>query len=169
MSVLKIHARKSWLRGYPAGDQALRLLTTLKVDGVPPEITTLPTLPPPRYGADEACPAGHSRRTVYAGIGGQTPFLLRFLDAYLQNPEGPSPFFATWSDRCNNAPGDRRSQCEVAVNTPGLRPASAETELRSNQPSSCFAEAERFYRKTRVFCMQVNPATDTTTPVGAVQ
>jgi hypothetical protein len=149
-------------------DQALRMLTT-ECGRRSPEITTFPTLSPSRYAADEACPAGHSSPTVFAGIGGQTPLLLRFLDAYLQNPEGPSPFFATWSDRCNNAPGDRRSQREVAVNTPGLRPAASETGSRSNQPYPYIAEGERFYRKTRVFCMQVNPATDTTTPVGAVQ
>src|ERR1700747_1594202 len=53
------------------------------------------------------------------------------------------------------APGNRRIQREVAVNAPGLRPAASETGLRSNQPYSYIAEVERFYRKTRVFCMQV--------------
>ena len=168
MSVPKIHARKSWLRGFPAGDQALRMLTT-ECGRRSPEITTFPTLPPPRYGADEACPAAHSSPTVYAGIGGQTPFLLRFLDAYLQNPEGPSPFFATWTDSCtdpsSSSPHPARSCCQYSV----LRPASAETELRSNQPSSYPAEAGPFLPKTCVFCMQVNPVTEKTTSVGAVQ
>jgi DNA-binding NtrC family response regulator len=70
------------------GDQALRLLTTLHVDGVLLE-----------YDLPDA--TGSALRTemkrikpdvpvlLFAGIGSQTQFLLRFLDAYLRNSEGP--------------------------------------------------------------------------------
>ena len=100
---------------------------------------------------------------MYGGIGRQTPFLLRFLDACLQNPEGAESVLSRLGRIvATTAPGNRRIQREVAVNAPGLRPAASETGLRSSQPYLYIAEAERFYRKTRVFCMQVNPVTETT-------
>jgi hypothetical protein len=35
---------------------------------------------------------------LFASIGGETPFLLRFLDAYLLNSDRPEWFFETWRD-----------------------------------------------------------------------
>ena len=54
------------------GDQALRLLTTLEVDGVLLE-----------YDLPDA---NGSAVRAFAGIGSETPFLLRFFDAYLRSP-----------------------------------------------------------------------------------
>jgi DNA-binding response OmpR family regulator len=88
MGALKYVLEKAGYEVMPAttGDQALRLLTTLHVDGVLLE-----------YDLPDA--AGSALRAkmkrikpdvpvlLFAGIDSQTPFLLRFLDAYLRNPE----------------------------------------------------------------------------------
>ena len=74
------------------GDQALRLLTALPVDGVLLE-----------YDLPDA--TGSAVRTemkrikpdipvlLFAGIGSQTPFLLRFFDSYLRYSERPRDVF----------------------------------------------------------------------------
>jgi len=90
MGALKYMLERAGYEVTPAttGDQALRLLTTLHVDGVlmehdPPDVT----------GSALRVEMKRIRPDVpvlmFAGIGSQTPFLLRFLDAYLRNPERP--------------------------------------------------------------------------------
>jgi two-component system alkaline phosphatase synthesis response regulator PhoP len=70
------------------GDQALRLLTTLDVEGVLLEYDL-----PDGTGSAFALRAQMKRIKpdvpvlMFAGMGSQSPFLLRFLDAYLRNPE----------------------------------------------------------------------------------
>jgi DNA-binding response OmpR family regulator len=67
------------------GDQALRLLTTLDVDGVLLEYDL-----PDASGSAVRAKMKRIKPDVpvllFAGVGSQTPFLLRFLDAYLQSP-----------------------------------------------------------------------------------
>jgi DNA-binding response OmpR family regulator len=67
------------------GDQALRLLTSLDVDGVLLEYNL-----PDAIGSAVRAEMKRIKPDVpvllFAGIGSQTPFLLRFLDAYLQSP-----------------------------------------------------------------------------------
>ena len=67
------------------GDQALRVLTTMDVDGVLLEYDL-----PDATGSAVRAAMKRIKPDVpvllFAGIGSQTPFLLRFLDAYLQSP-----------------------------------------------------------------------------------
>lgn len=68
------------------GDQALRLLTTLDVDGVLLEYD-LPDATASAVRAEMKRIKPDVPVLLFAGIGSQTSFLLRFLDAYLRNPE----------------------------------------------------------------------------------
>jgi response regulator RpfG family c-di-GMP phosphodiesterase len=70
------------------GDQALHLLTTLPVDGVLLEYDLT--------DATGSAVRAEMKRIkpevpvlLFAGIGSQTPFLLRLLDLYLRNPQRP--------------------------------------------------------------------------------
>lgn len=67
------------------GDHALRLLTTLDVDGVLLEYD-LPDATGSAVRAEMKRIKPDVPVLLFAGIGSQTPFLLRFLDAYLQSP-----------------------------------------------------------------------------------
>jgi CheY-like chemotaxis protein len=67
------------------GDQALSLLTTLNVDGVLLEYD-LPDATGSAVRAEMRRIKPDIPVLFFAGIGSQTPFLLRFLDAYLQSP-----------------------------------------------------------------------------------
>jgi DNA-binding response OmpR family regulator len=67
------------------GDQALRLLTTLDVDGVLVEYE-LPDATGSAIRAEMKRIKPDVPVLLFASIGSQTPFLLRFLDAYLQSP-----------------------------------------------------------------------------------
>jgi DNA-binding response OmpR family regulator len=70
------------------GEQALRLLTTLQVDGVLLECD-LPDLAGSAVRAEMKRIKPSVPVLMFAGIGSQIPFLLRFLDAYLRNPKRP--------------------------------------------------------------------------------
>ena len=94
MDALKYMLETAGYEVMPAtsGGQALHLLTTLHVDGVLLE-----------YDLPDA--TGSAVRTemkrikpdvpvlLFAGVGSQTPFLLRFFDSYLRNPERPEEVF----------------------------------------------------------------------------
>ena len=67
------------------GDQALRLLTTLEVDGVLLEYD-LPDAPGSVIRAAMKRIKPDVPVLLFSGSGSQTPFLLRFLDAYLHSP-----------------------------------------------------------------------------------
>ena len=67
------------------GDQALHLLTTLDVDGVLVEYD-LPDATGSAIRAEIKRIKPDVPVLLFDGIGSQTPFLLRFLDAYLQSP-----------------------------------------------------------------------------------
>lgn len=74
------------------GDQALRLLTTLPIDGVPLEYDL-----PDSTGIAVRAEMKRIRPDVpvllFTGVGSQTPFLLRFFNSYLRNPERPHQVF----------------------------------------------------------------------------
>jgi DNA-binding response OmpR family regulator len=70
------------------GDQALRLLTTQDVDGVLLEYD-LPDAAGSAVRAEMKRIKPDVPVLLFAGAGSQTPFLLRFLDAYLQSPARP--------------------------------------------------------------------------------
>lgn len=74
------------------GDQGLRLLTTLHVDGVLLEYDL-----PDATGSAVRAEMKRIRPDVpillFNGVGSQTPFLLRFLDSYLRNSERPEEVF----------------------------------------------------------------------------
>jgi two-component system cell cycle response regulator DivK len=67
------------------GDQVLRILTTLDVDGVLLEYD-LPDAAGSAVRAEMKRIKPDVPVLLFAAIGSQTPFLLRFLDAYLQSP-----------------------------------------------------------------------------------
>jgi CheY-like chemotaxis protein len=67
------------------GDQALRLFTTLDIDGVLLEYD-LPDATGSAVRAEMKRIKPDVPVLLFAGVGSQTPFLLRFLDAYLQSP-----------------------------------------------------------------------------------
>ncbi len=67
------------------GDQALRLLTTLDVDGVLLEYD-LPDATGSAVRAEMKRIKPDVPVLLFDGVSSQTPFLLRFLDAYLQSP-----------------------------------------------------------------------------------
>jgi len=90
MGALKYMLEKS---GYEVtltttGDQALCLLTTLHVDGVLLEYD-LPDATASALRTEMKRIKPDVPVLLFAGIGSQTRFLLRFLDAYLRNPERP--------------------------------------------------------------------------------
>ncbi len=70
------------------GDQALRLLTTRQVDGVLLEYD-LPDAPGSAVRAQMKRIKPEVPVLLFAGVGSQTPFLLRFFDSYLRNSETP--------------------------------------------------------------------------------
>jgi DNA-binding response OmpR family regulator len=74
------------------GDQALRLLTTRQVDGVLLEYDL-----PDATGSAVEAEIKRIRPDVpvllFAGVGSQTPFLLRFFDSYLRSKEQPEEAF----------------------------------------------------------------------------
>jgi DNA-binding response OmpR family regulator len=72
------------------GDQALHLVTTLDVDAVLLEYD-LPDAAGSAVRAEMKRIKPDVPVLLFAGIGGQTPFLLRFLDAYLQSPAKLEP------------------------------------------------------------------------------
>jgi DNA-binding response OmpR family regulator len=72
------------------GDQALRLLTTLDVDGVLLEYD-LPDATGIAVRAEMKRIKPDVPVLLFAGVGSQTPFLFRFLDAYLQSPARLEP------------------------------------------------------------------------------
>src|ERR1700686_2518478 len=90
MGALKYMLERAGYEVTPAttGDQALRLLTTLHVDGVLLEYD-LPDVTGSALRAEMKRIKPDVPVLMFAGIGSQTPFLLRFLDAYLRNPERP--------------------------------------------------------------------------------
>ena len=75
------------------GDQALRLLTTLPVDGVLLEYD-LPDAAGIAVRAEMKRIKPDIPVLLFAGIGSQTPFLLRFLTSYLRNSERPLDVFS---------------------------------------------------------------------------
>jgi CheY-like chemotaxis protein len=90
MGALKYMLERAGYEVTPAttGDQALRLLTTLHVDGVLLE-HDLPDVTGSALRAEMKRIKPDVPVLMFAGIGSQTPFLLRFLDAYLRNLERP--------------------------------------------------------------------------------
>ncbi len=88
MAVLKSILERAGYEVVPAidGDQALRLLTTFPVDGVLLEYDL-----PDATGSSVRAEMKRVRPEVpvllFAGIGSQTPFLLRFFDSYLRSSE----------------------------------------------------------------------------------
>jgi DNA-binding response OmpR family regulator len=92
MGALKYMLERAGYEVTPAttGDQALHLLATMHVDGVLLEYH-LPDATCSAVRAEMKRMKPNVPVLLFAGIGGQTPFLLRFLDAYLRNPERPEP------------------------------------------------------------------------------
>jgi DNA-binding response OmpR family regulator len=74
------------------GDQGLHLLTTLPVDGVLLEYD-LPDATGSAVRAEMKRIKPDVPVLLFAGIGSQTPFLLRFFDSYLRNSERPEDVF----------------------------------------------------------------------------
>src|SRR6202050_4180336 len=67
------------------GGQGLRLLTDLHIDGVLPEYD-LPDATGSAVRAEMKRIKPDIPVLLFAGIGSQTPFLLRFFDSFLQSP-----------------------------------------------------------------------------------
>jgi DNA-binding response OmpR family regulator len=74
------------------GGQGLRLLTDLHIDGVLLEYD-LPDATGSAVRAEMKRIKPDIPVLFFAGIGSQTPFLLRFLDSYLRNSERPEDAF----------------------------------------------------------------------------
>jgi len=74
------------------GDQAVRLLTTLPIDGVLLEYD-LPDATGIAVRAEMKRIKPDVPVMLFTGVGGQTPFLLRFLDSYLRKPERSQEIF----------------------------------------------------------------------------
>jgi CheY-like chemotaxis protein len=90
MGALKYLLERAGYEVTPAttGEQALHLLTILQVDGVLLE-HDLPDATSSAVRAEMKRIKPDIPVLMFAGIGSQTPFLLRFLDAYLRHPERP--------------------------------------------------------------------------------
>jgi DNA-binding response OmpR family regulator len=71
-----------------SGGQALRLLTTLEIDGVLLEYD-LPDATGSAIRAEMKRIKPDVPVLLFTGVGSQTPFLLRFFDSYLRNSETP--------------------------------------------------------------------------------
>jgi DNA-binding response OmpR family regulator len=74
------------------GQQALRLLASREVDGVLLEYD-LPDATGTAVRAEMKRIKPDVPVLLFAGLGSQTPFLLRFFDSYLRNPERPKLVF----------------------------------------------------------------------------
>jgi DNA-binding response OmpR family regulator len=74
------------------GSQGLRLLTDLHIDGVLLEYD-LPDATGSAVRAEMKRIKPDIPVLLFAGIGSQTPFLLRFFDSYLRNSERPEVVF----------------------------------------------------------------------------
>jgi DNA-binding NarL/FixJ family response regulator len=74
------------------GGQGLRLLTDLHIDGVLLEYD-LPDATDIAVRAEMKRIKPDVPVLLFAGIGSQTPFLLRFFDSYLRNSERPEDAF----------------------------------------------------------------------------
>ena len=74
------------------GDQALHLLTALQVDGVLLEYD-LPDATGSAVRSEMKRIKPDVPVLLFAGVGIQTPFLLRFFDSYLRNSERPEDVF----------------------------------------------------------------------------
>jgi DNA-binding response OmpR family regulator len=74
------------------GGQGLRLLTDLHIDGVLLEYD-LPDATGSAVRAEMKRIKPNIPVLLFAGIGSQTPFLLRFFDSYLRNSERPEDAF----------------------------------------------------------------------------
>lgn len=70
------------------GGQAVHLLATLHVDGVLLEYD-LPDATGSAVRAEMTRIKPDVPVLLFTGVGSQTPFLLRFFDSYLRNPERP--------------------------------------------------------------------------------
>jgi DNA-binding response OmpR family regulator len=90
MDALKYMLEKASYEVTPAttGEQALRLLTNLEVDGVLLEYDLLDaTVNAMRVEMKRIMP--YVPVLLFGGVGGKTPFLLRFLDTYLRKSDRP--------------------------------------------------------------------------------
>lgn len=74
------------------GDQALQLLGTLHVDGVLLEYD-LPDATGSAVRAEMKRIKPEVPVLLFAGVGSQTPFLVRFFESYLRNSERPEDVF----------------------------------------------------------------------------
>jgi len=94
MDALKYMLEKTGYEVTPAttGGQAVHLLTTLHVDGVPLEYD-LPDAAGSAIRAEMKRIKPDVPVLLFAGIGSQTPFLLRFFESYLRNSERPEDVF----------------------------------------------------------------------------
>ena len=90
MGALKYMLERAGYEVTPAntGEQALRLLTTQQIDGVLMEYD-LPDATGSTLRAEMKRIKPDIPVLLFAGIGGQTPFLLRFLDAYFRHLDRP--------------------------------------------------------------------------------
>lgn len=94
MGALKYMLETAGYEVMPAttGGQAVRLLTTLPVDGVLLEYDL-----PDGTGSVVRAEMKRIKPDVpvllFTGVGSQTPFLLRFFDSYLRNSERPQEVF----------------------------------------------------------------------------
>jgi len=94
MGALKYMLETAGYEVMPAttGGQAVSLLTTLPVDGVLLEYDL-----PDATGSVVRTEMKRIKPDVpvllFTGVGSQTPFLLRFFDSYLRNPERPKEVF----------------------------------------------------------------------------
>jgi CheY-like chemotaxis protein len=95
------------------GDQALRLVTTLDVDAVLLEYD-LPDAAGTAVRAEMKRIKPGVPVLLFAGIGSQTPFLLRFLDAYLQSPARLEPDRRVYGSRRGDELEIRKALNDVA-------------------------------------------------------
>ncbi len=94
MDALKYMLESAGYEVMPAttGGQALNLLTTLHVDGVLLEYD-LPDATGSAVRAEMKRIKPDVPVLLFAGVGSQTPFLLRFFESYLRNSERPEDVF----------------------------------------------------------------------------
>jgi DNA-binding NtrC family response regulator len=94
MDALKYMLETAGYQVMPAttAHEALRLLTTREIDGVLLEYD-LPDATGTAVRAEMKRIKPDIPVLLFAGIGSQTPFLLRFFDSYLRNPESPGDVF----------------------------------------------------------------------------